>query len=131
MNLVEEWLSLLHFWIWKRYLILLIMPCCSNVLINCIFAINTEIQWFSSYLSDHFQQVKWNYSYFGWGPVLGGIPQGVPWDPSYFWFMWMICFYKYRIGHFCSLQMTLVWSAMVMIIQRLIIQTFGERLSSF
>ena len=43
-----------------------------------------EIQWFSSYLSDRVQQVKCNKSYSGWGPVLGGIPKAVPWDPSYF-----------------------------------------------
>ena len=35
-----------------------------------------EIQWFSSYLSDRVQRVKCNNSYSGWGPVLGGIPQG-------------------------------------------------------
>ena len=36
---VEERLSLLHFWIWERQLILLIMPCCCNIFINWVFAV--------------------------------------------------------------------------------------------
>ena len=39
---------------------------------------STEIQWFSSYLSDRVQRVKYDNSYSGWGPVLGGIPKAVP-----------------------------------------------------
>ena len=43
--------------------------------LNQLGICSTEIQWFSSYLSDHVQRVKWNHSYFGWGSVLGRIPQ--------------------------------------------------------
>ena len=39
MNHIEESLSLLHFWIWERYLIFLIMPCCCNVFINWVFIV--------------------------------------------------------------------------------------------
>ena len=75
MNHVEERLSLPHLWIWVRHSILLIMSCCCNVFINWLFVYSTEIQWFSSYISDRVQWVKRNHLSFGWGPVLGGIPQ--------------------------------------------------------
>ena len=48
MNHVEERLSRLHFWIWERHSILLVMACCWNVFINWIFAVLTFIgspQW--------------------------------------------------------------------------------------
>ena len=50
MNQVEEWSSrsLLHFWIWERHSILLIMVYCSNVFINWAFAVlkfNDSPQW--------------------------------------------------------------------------------------
>ena len=39
MNNVEERLSLLHFWIWERHLVPLIVPCCGNVFISWVFAV--------------------------------------------------------------------------------------------
>ena len=34
-------------------------------------------------LSDHVQRIKCNHSYFGWGPILGRIPQGSALDPLF------------------------------------------------
>ena len=44
----------------------------------------TEISWFASYLSDHFQCVKCNNSYSNWGMVKGGISQGSALGPLLF-----------------------------------------------
>jgi len=37
--------------------------------------VGTEISWFTSYLSDHFQRAKYNDSYSNWGLVKDGIPE--------------------------------------------------------
>ena len=66
-----------------------------------------EIQWLSSYLSDRVWWVKCNHIYFGWGLVLGGIPQGRSALRLLLFLIyvneWRICLYRYRMGHFYSL----------------------------
>ena len=47
------------------------MPCCERL--HQLDICSTEIQWV--HLSDHVQRIKCNYSYFGWGLVLEGIPK--------------------------------------------------------
>ena len=89
-----------------------------TLMLQCLHQLGTEIQWFSSCLSNRIYQVKYNHSYFGWGPIIGGIPQKSTLGPSYFRFMSMLCYYSHRMA-FCSLLMTLVWSAIMMIIHRL------------
>lgn len=37
---------------------------------------DVELKWFSNYLCDHLQRVKYDNSYTEWGSVLGGILQG-------------------------------------------------------
>ena len=58
-----------------------------TLLLQCLHQLgicSTEIQWFSSYLSDCIQRVKCNHSYYGWGHVLGEIPQGSALGPFLF-----------------------------------------------
>ena len=71
MNHVEERLFLLHFWIWERHLILLILPCCCNVFIHWVSAVlkfNGSPQWSCPAL------LLWLGTCFGgnpWGSALG------------------------------------------------------------
>jgi len=53
----------------------------------------TEICWFMSYLTDHFQRVKCNNSYSSYGLVTGTVVflREVPSVPCYFWSASMVC----------------------------------------
>ena len=48
------------------------------LLLQCLSSSIGYLQYWNSmvFLSDCVQRVKCDHSYFGWGPVLGGIPQG-------------------------------------------------------
>ena len=65
-------------------------------------------------LSDHVQRVKYNHSYFGWGPVMGAFLPGSALRPHLFLIYMNDMFLK--IQNIYSLLMTLVLSAVVMII---------------